>query len=202
MPENLATLVRQHGISVFDLTPTYLRYLHQNLPSDFLSVRICIAGGEAWSREDFEGIRRTCQPERLFNTYGPTEAIISPTLWSELDDDPHVKSAQMPIGRPVGARKALVLDAEMNFVPPGVRGELYLGGVGLARGYLQRPGLTAESFVADPFGSGGRLYRTGDLVCWGEGGQLEYVGRLDHQVKIRGMRIELGEIEAHLLGSA
>ncbi|MGO3244264.1 MAG: amino acid adenylation domain-containing protein [Halomonas sp.] len=199
MPENLATLVRQHGISVFDLTPTYLRYLHQNLPSDFLSVRICIAGGEAWSREDFEGIRRTCQPERLFNTYGPTEAIISPTLWSELDDDPHVKSAQMPIGRPVGARKALVLDAEMNFVPPGVRGELYLGGVGLARGYLQRPGLTAESFVADPFGSGGRLYRTGDLVCWGEGGQLEYVGRLDHQVKIRGMRIELGEIEAHLL---
>ena len=198
-PEHLATLVRQHGISVFDLTPSYLRYLHQHLPSDFLSVRLCIAGGEAWSREDFEGIRRTCQPEHLFNTYGPTEAVISPTLWSELDDDPLAKSAQMPIGRPVGARKALVLDAEMNLIPPGVTGELYLGGAGLARGYLHRPGLTAESFVADPFGSGERLYRTGDLVRWGEGGQLEYLGRLDHQVNIRGLRIELGEIEAQLL---
>ncbi|WP_193085166.1 non-ribosomal peptide synthetase, partial [Halomonas sp. 3F2F] len=196
--ETLATLVQQHAVSVLYLPPAYLRHLYQSLPVGSLSVRLCIAGGEAWSREDFEGIRRVCQPERLFNAYGPAEAVISPTLWSN-DTGRLGQSSQVPIGQPIGARKALVLDADLNLVPVGIAGELYLGGIGLARGYLHRPDLSAERFVADPFALGERLYRTGDLVRWREDGQLEYLGRLDHQVKIHGLRIELGEIEAELL---
>ncbi len=195
--ETLATLVRQHAISVLYLPPAYLRHLYQSLSVGSLPVRLCIAGGEAWSREDFDGIRRTCEPRRLFNAYGPAETVISPTLWS--DDAGLGPSSQVPIGQPIGARKALVLDAYLNLVPAGIAGELYLGGMGLARGYLNRSGLTAERFVADPFEQGKRLYRSGDLVRWREDGQLEYLGRLDHQVKIRGLRIELGEIEAELL---
>ena len=195
--EMLATLVRQHVVSVLYLPPAYLRHLYQSLPTGSLSVRLCIAGGEAWSREDFEGIRRACQPERLFNAYGPAETVISPTLWS--DDAGLGQSSQVPIGQPIGTRKALVLDADLNLSPVGIAGELYLGGAGLARGYLNRADLTAERFIADPFAQGERLYRTGDLVRWREDGQLEYLGRLDHQVKIRGLRIELGEIEAELL---
>ncbi|WP_168381005.1 non-ribosomal peptide synthetase [Modicisalibacter radicis] len=196
-PDTLASLVRKHAVSVLYLPPVYLRHLHQSLRPGALPVRLCIAGGEAWSADDFDGIRRTCQPERLFNAYGPAETVISPTLWAE--EDGLGQSTHVPIGRPVGERKALVLDANLNLMPAGVPGELYLGGEGLARGYLQRPGLTADRFIADPFGSGGRLYRTGDRVRWRDDGQLEYLGRLDHQVKIRGLRIELGEVEAALL---
>jgi len=193
----LDALLQRHRVSVVDLPPAYARQLLQGQPPFAHAVRLALFGGEAWTGEDLALIRRVLRPEQIVNAYGPTEAVITPTAWNGAAHDD--VQGYAPIGRPVGHRTAHVLDADMQPVPQGVAGELYLGGEGLARGYLGRAALSAERFVADPFdGAGGRLYRTGDLVRWRNDGQLEYLGRLDHQVKIRGFRIELGEIEARL----
>ncbi|REE22791.1 amino acid adenylation domain-containing protein [Paraburkholderia sp. BL27I4N3] len=168
------------------------------------SLRSLTVGGEATSREAFALMRRAFPNARIVNGYGPTETVITPMLWMFYPTDHTAKladSAYLPIGTLVGARSAHVLDARLNPLPVGVIGELYLGGegVGVARGYLDRPALTAERFVPDPFGSpGARLYRTGDLVKRRADGVFDFIGRVDHQVKLRGLRIELGEIEAQL----
>jgi amino acid adenylation domain-containing protein len=136
----------------------------------------------------------------LHNLYGPTEAAVDVSAW-RCDPVALAGTARVPIGSPIHNLRLYVLDRLMGPVPVGVVGELYLGGVGLARGYLARPALTAERFVPDPFGpSGSRLYRTGDLARWRPDGTVEFLGRVDNQVKLRGLRIELGEIEAALLG--
>ncbi|MFM0550043.1 amino acid adenylation domain-containing protein [Paraburkholderia sediminicola] len=168
------------------------------------SLRSLTVGGEATSREAFALMRRAFPNARIVNGYGPTETVITPMLWMFYPTDDAAKladSAYLPIGTLVGARSAHVLDARLNPLPVGVIGELYLGGegVGVARGYLDRPALTAERFVPDPFGApGARLYRTGDLVKRRADGVFDFIGRVDHQVKLRGLRIELGEIEAQL----
>ncbi|MFL9585191.1 amino acid adenylation domain-containing protein [Stenotrophomonas sp. AB1(2024)] len=131
----------------------------------------------------------------LHNLYGPTEAAVDVSYWPAAGDD---SSDPVPIGYPVWNTRLYVLDAQLRVLPPGVPGDLYLGGVQLARGYLGREDLTAERFLDDPHVPGGRLYRTGDRARWRDDGALEYLGRSDHQVKLRGLRIELGEIEAAL----
>jgi acyl-coenzyme A synthetase/AMP-(fatty) acid ligase len=193
--------IDKHRITIACFTPGYLHQLAELTGSAGrdLPIRSYTVGGEAMSRASFDFVQETLQPPRIINGYGPTETVITPLI-SKAYPGTGFESAYMPIGHPVGDRTAYILDTHLNAVPKGVAGELYLGGAGLARGYLNRGGLTAERFIADPFDEqGGRLYRTGDLARWREDGQIEYLGRLDHQVKIRGFRIELGEIEAQLL---
>jgi amino acid adenylation domain-containing protein len=199
-PARLAALIRRQRVTTLHFVPSMLQAFlaHAEVERcDSLARVIC--SGEALPAEAQNELLRRLPQAGLFNLYGPTEAAIDVTQWQCRDDG----RLRVAIGRPISATRTLVLDAGLQPVPPGVAGELYLGGLGLARGYLGRAGLTSERFVADPFEPGERLYRTGDLACWREGenggGELEYLGRIDHQVKIRGVRIELGEIEAGLL---
>ena len=189
-PHAMMLLLRDEAIEIADLPPSGLALLE---PDKLRALRVLIVGGEACPPVQ---ALRFARGRRLINAYGPTEATITATYWEGA-----VTGGELPIGRPCANMRAFVLDAELQLVPTGVRGELYVAGVGLARGYLGRPGLTAERFVPDPFGPpGSRMYRTGDACRWRADGQLELLGRVDHQVKIRGFRIELGEIEAALGG--
>ncbi|MFP6517372.1 pyoverdine non-ribosomal peptide synthetase/polyketide synthase PvdL, partial [Pseudomonas aeruginosa] len=199
--EEICELIRAEGVSILGFTPSYGSQLAQWLESQGrqLPVRMCITGGEALTGEHLQRIRQAFAPASFFNAYGPTETVVMP-LACLAPERLEEGAASVPIGSVVGARVAYILDADLALVPQGATGELYVGGAGLARGYHERPALSAERFVPDPFAAeGGRLYRTGDLVRLCDNGQVEYVGRIDHQVKIRGFRIELGEIEARLL---
>ncbi|SNX58812.1 amino acid adenylation domain-containing protein [Nitrosomonas ureae] len=201
--DGFVDLIEKHRITTLHLPPAYLRMLLPLMSGKAHTVRTCIAGGEAWYATDVMAVRDAFRNARLVNAYGPTETVITPAAWiSHADKDGRIciESEYVPIGVPVGARNLYVLDAQLNLVPPDVIGELYVGGEGLARGYLRRPTLTSERFIPDPFGSpGSRLYRTGDWVRWRDEGKLEYLGRVDQQIKIRGFRVELGEIEAQIL---
>ncbi|MBB1650688.1 non-ribosomal peptide synthetase [Delftia sp. UME58] len=196
-PARLVSLIRQHGITTLHFVPSMLQAFlgYEGIEACTSLVRI-VCSGEALHADAQAQVRRRLPGAVLHNLYGPTEAAIDVTHWTCRDDG----RASVPIGRPISGLRTYVLDARLNLTVPGVPGELYLGGPGLARGYQRRAGLSADRFVADPLDdAGGRLYRTGDLVRWCADGQLEYLGRIDHQVKIRGLRIELGEVEAQLL---
>ena len=194
--QHLADEVERHAVTILDLPPAYLQQQAEELrhAGRRIAVRACILGGEAWDASLLT--QQAVQAEAWFNAYGPTEAVITPLAW-------HCRTQEggaPAIGRALGARRACILDAALQPCAPGMIGELYIGGQCLARGYLGRPGQTAERFVADPFsGSGERLYRTGDLARYRVDGQVEYLGRADQQIKIRGFRIEIGEIESQLL---
>ncbi|WCM49879.1 non-ribosomal peptide synthase/polyketide synthase [Pseudomonas sp. WJP1] len=198
--ERTCAEIEKHGITIACFTPTYLGQI-----ADFmgeagrdLPIRSYTPCGEGMAKHAFDEVQQVLQPKRLINGYGPTETVITPLIWLAYPDT-EFDSAFMPIGRPVGNRSAYILDGGLQPLPVGVAGELYLGGEGVARGYHQRPDLTAERFVPDPFVPGARLYRSGDLARFRADGVVEYLGRIDQQVKIRGFRIELGEIEACLL---
>ncbi|WP_176740291.1 amino acid adenylation domain-containing protein, partial [Streptomyces sp. Ncost-T10-10d] len=186
--EPLARWIEQSKVSHVQLTPAVLG----TLPDDALAgVGTLVVGGEACPGELAE---RWSAGRRMINTYGPTEAADTVTL---ADCGSAAGAAVAPIGRPVPRVGAYVLDATLQPVAEGAVGELYVTGAGLARGYLGRPARTAERFLACPFGEPGeRMYRTGDLVRRRADGQLEFLGRADQQVKIRGVRVELAEIEA------
>jgi hypothetical protein len=185
----LQKLLREQSISNLTIPPSALALT----PTDDLpELRTVIVAGEACSAELVE---RWSDGREFFNAYGPTET----TIWSSINRC-GAEEGRPGIGKPIGNMQMFVLDAKLEPVPLGVTGELYIGGVGLARGYLNRPELTATRFVPHPFATtpGARLYRTGDLGRYRAGGNIEFLGRIDHQVKIRGYRVELGEIETAL----
>ncbi|WP_229834825.1 non-ribosomal peptide synthetase [Streptomyces xantholiticus] len=189
-PAELSALRDEYGCTVMQATPSLWQTLLAHGPSVLDGLRMLV-GGEAVSG-GLAGAMAAAGT--ALNVYGPTET----TIWSTTAVLDGTASAP-PIGRPIRSTRAYVLDSALRPVAPGVPGELYLAGSGLARGYLGRPGLSAERFVADPYGEpGSRMYRTGDVVRWGDAGELEYLGRTDFQVKVRGFRIELGEIESVL----
>jgi aryl carrier-like protein len=192
----LGQVVREEQVSVLWLTAGLFHELVDTGLESLAGVRCLLAGGEALS---VAHVRRA-QAElgcELINGYGPTECTTFSACGSHFE--PGALEHTVPIGRPISNTRLYVLDEVLQPVPIGVEGELYIAGAGLARGYLNRAGLTAQRFVANPFGEGERLYRSGDRVRYRADGNLEFLGRRDAQVKIRGYRIELGEIEAALL---
>src|SRR3989442_2554934 len=195
-PRALVDYVAEHRIDFLDITPSYLRQL---IPAGLLTdpthrPRILMLGGEALGEALWRELAAAADTTS-YNFYGPTECTID-ALSARVSD-----FARPVVGRALRNLQAYVLDDALSPAPVGVPGELYLAGVQLARGYLGRPGLTAERFVANPFGEPGpRMYRTGDVARWSPDRALQCLGRTDHQVKIRGFRIELGEGEAALGG--
>ncbi|QWF79751.1 non-ribosomal peptide synthase/polyketide synthase [Amycolatopsis sp. CA-230715] len=194
-PHYLAELIQRERVGMVHFVPSMLEvFLAEPSTVGCASLRQVVCSGEALSASVAARFREVLPGASLHNLYGPTEASVDVTSWTCTGDE----TGTVPIGRPIWNTQTYVLDAALNPVPPGVAGELYLAGIQLARGYLGRPGLTAERFIANPFTPGERLYRTGDLARWTFDGVLEFLGRVDHQVKIRGFRIELGEIETIL----
>ncbi|MBF0661922.1 non-ribosomal peptide synthetase, partial [Rhodococcus sp. (in: high G+C Gram-positive bacteria)] len=196
-PVYLAEVIAREKATITDFVPSMLTVFAAHAPAESCStLREIFVIGEALPPETVDGVRRI-SAAGIDNLYGPTEAAVSATFWQA---PPAGSVDVVPIGVPEWNVQAYVLDGRLRPVPAGVPGELYLAGVQLARGYVRRPDLTSDRFVANPFGpTGDRMYRTGDLVRWNSDGELEYIGRTDFQVKFRGQRIELGEIESALL---
>ncbi|HSU14489.1 non-ribosomal peptide synthetase [Longimicrobium sp.] len=196
-PQRLGALIRARRVNALFLTTALFSQVAHEAPGTFAPLRDLLTGGEAADPAAFRRVLEACRGTRLVNMYGPSENSTYAS-WHEVKSVPDA-AASVPIGGPVANTTLYVLDASLRPVPSGVPGELYVGGEGLSRGYLGRPGLTAAVFLPNPFAAapGARMYRTGDRVRW-HGGALEFLGRADHQVKIRGFRVEPGEIEAVL----
>ncbi|MEV0522547.1 amino acid adenylation domain-containing protein [Streptomyces sp. NPDC050439] len=194
-----AQQVREHvkgGVTAVHLTAGSFRVLAEESPESFAGLREVLTGGDVVPAASVARVREACPDVTVRHMYGPTETTLCAT-WHVLQPGDAMDSV-LPIGSPLPQREAFVLDAFLRPLPPGVTGELYVAGAGLAQGYLGGSGATAERFVACPYAPGERMYRTGDLVRETSGGELVFVGRADAQVKIRGFRVELGEVEAAL----
>ncbi len=193
----IAEKIRDDGVTILHCVPSFLRLLiTEPAFADAVALRVVMCGGEALTPDVVAEFGRRSRA-KLYNVYGPTETIIDSAYWL---CDGSCGDSTVPIGRPIPNARMYILDANLRPVRIGVGGELYIGGVSLARGYVNLPDLTAEKYIPDPFSNepGKRLYKTGDLARYLPDGNIQYLGRGDHQVKVRGFRIELGEIEAAL----
>ncbi len=198
-PERLAVVLRDKNIGMFDAVPSQIDVLVETVKDlNGIELKYILLAGEVFSKNLYFKIRDNLAVETVFNVYGPTEAAINTTMYKCSDKELEEMYHSVPIGKPLMNYKVFLLDADMSLLPIGVPGEMMIGGDGVARGYINNPELTHQSFVPNPFVPGDRLYRTGDFVRWLPDGNLEFIGRLDHQVKIRGQRIELEEIEMRL----
>ena len=197
--DSLSSLIERHQVSHLLCVPSLYKTLLESSPSERLSsLKVAIVAGESCPASLVKNHHNRLPHAALYNEYGPTEA----TVWcSAYRCEPRDESLPVPIGRPIVNTQLYVLDSHLQAVPVGVPGELHVGGVGVTGGYWNRPELTAEKFISNPFSPtpGARLYKTGDLARLLPDGNIEYLGRVDHQVKVRGFRIELGEIDAALL---
>ncbi|HYO51728.1 non-ribosomal peptide synthetase, partial [Archangium sp.] len=195
-PSAMAAFIREQRVSVMLLPTAVFHVIAREHPSAFASMRALVTGGEAADTRWFREVLAHGAPGHLINAYGPTEGSVIATTF-EAKSPPE---GSVPIGRAISNTQVYLLDGGLEPVPVGGMGELYIGGDGLAVGYLRRPELTAERFIPDPFSGepGARLYRTGDLARWLEDGNIQFLGRIDGQVKVRGFRIETGEVEAVL----
>ncbi|PUA26609.1 MAG: hypothetical protein B0W54_22975 [Cellvibrio sp. 79] len=211
-PQAIFSCIDEQKISVLHFVPSMLNASLEYLSASTLgsptmsaahklqSLRNVFASGEALSPaqvENFNRLIHTSSGAQLINLYGPTEAAID-VSWFDCPTSGTI--TRIPIGKPISNIRLYILDEQQRLVPRGIAGELYISGTGVGRGYINKPELSNEKFIADPFFKNVRMYRTGDLCRWLDDGNIEYLGRLDHQVKIRGYRIELGEIESRLLG--
>lgn len=196
-PRAFAAALTEEGLTTVFLTTALFNLVAKEVPDAFRSLRHLMVGGEAHNPHWVRHVLQHGPPERFLNVYGPTECttFASWHLVEELAAD----ATMIPIGRSISNTSLHILDDSLQPLPVGSAGELYIGGDGLARGYLNRPELTAERFLESPYLKGIRLYKTGDQARWLESGAVEFLGRLDHQIKIRGFRVELGEIRAAIL---
>ncbi len=194
--DTIGQLLAAHRINTFWMTSALFNLVISEAPQLLKPVKYLLVGGEALSPRHVEKALRELPETQLINGYGPTENTTFSTTYT-FDRTTFDPARPIPIGRAIGNSTCYVLDAHQQLVPVGVPGELYLGGDGLARGYINRPDLTAECFFNDPFSSesDARMYKTGDRVCWNPEGLIEFLGRIDHQIKLRGFRIELQEID-------
>ncbi|MYQ88489.1 MULTISPECIES: non-ribosomal peptide synthetase [unclassified Streptomyces] len=200
-PADYQRLLAEHRITALWMTAGLFRVMAEEAPEAFVGVREVWAGGDVVPPEAVRRVMDRCPDVTVVNGYGPTETTTFAT--THRIHRPLDYVGAVPIGEPLDNHRLYVLDDGLRLVPPGAPGELYIAGAGLAQGYLNRASLTADRFVADPYGPAGtRMYRTGDLVRWNHEGSLEYLGRADQQVKLRGFRIELGEIESALAAHA
>ncbi|MBZ5525497.1 MAG: amino acid adenylation domain-containing protein, partial [Acidobacteriia bacterium] len=195
-----AAYCRKNRIDCMKITPSHLHALiAERVEPCLVPAHTLIFGGEVLSREVVDLVRRLNPGCRIFNHYGPTECSVG-VLSGEVTTDAQLSRHAIPLGSPLNGTRIYVLDRERQLVPTGIVGEVYIGGGQVGRGYLSRPDLTADRFIPDPFNpdAGARMYKTGDLARWLEDGNIQFLGRIDTQVKVRGYRIELGEIEACL----
>ena len=194
--DEIAEFIEQYQVTTLWLTAALFNLMVEQKLEKLESVRQLLAGGDILSPIHVAKINKFFPDCQIINGYGPTENTTFTCCY--LVEKSRENKNSVPIGKPIVNTKVYILDKHLQPVPIGVVGEIYIGGDGLARGYLNRPELTEEKFIANPFGTG-RLYQTGDLAHYLPDGNIEYVGRLDNQVKLRGFRIELGEIEASLM---